>query len=99
VDIEGLSDLYRRHESCAIHFLGALMETLYYVASRAFCGDDERLFIHQFGDGFVVVSDFPKDSPKRPVAISMAVMRHLLCRGTASKASIPGGKFEDIGSC
>ncbi len=99
VDIEEFSDLYRRHESCAIQSLGALMEALYYVASRAFCGDDERLFIHQFGDGFVVVSDFPKNSPKRPVAISIAVMRHLLCKGTASKASISGGKFEYIGSC
>jgi hypothetical protein len=99
VDIEGFSDLYNRDEVCALRSLGALMEALYNVASHAFRGDDERLFIHQFGDGFVVVSDFPESSPTRPIAISIAVMRHLLCKGIASKASISAGKFEDIRSC
>ena len=99
LDIEGFSNLYRRNENCALLSLGALMEALYCVASGAFGEDDKRLFIHQFGDGFVVVSGFSENSSTRPIAISIAVMRHLLCKGIASKASISGGKFGDIRSC
>jgi hypothetical protein len=59
----------------------------------------ERLFIHQFGDGFVVVSDFMEPNPQRPIAICLTVMRYLIGRGVATKAAISGGDFADISSC
>ena len=58
IDVEGFSEIYRLRQGRAIQALGEVMETLFLVASKKFPTAPERLFIHQFGDGFVVVSDF-----------------------------------------
>ena len=99
IDIEGFSQLFRIDESRAIFALGALMKALYKIGFCVFSGEGERLFIHQFGDGFVIVSDFSEDSPNRPIGICIAIMRHLLSKGIAGKASISGGSFADISGC
>jgi len=72
------------------------MEALYKVGLSQ---SQDRLFIHQFGDGFLVVSDFPEKTAERPLAICVAVMRHLIARGVATKAGISAGGFADIFSC
>lgn len=99
IDVEGFSEIYRYQQGRAIQALGDLMEALFLVASKKFPTAPERLYIHQFGDGFVVVSDFMEPHPQRPIAICLAVMRHLLSRGVATKAVISGGDFADISSC
>jgi hypothetical protein len=98
IDIEGFSEIYKRRQGRAIQALGELMEALFLIASKRFPQAPERLFIHQFGDGFVVVSDVMEPNPERPIAICLAVMRHLICRGVATKATISGGDFADISS-
>ena len=99
IDVEGFSEIYRVAQRRAIQALGDLMEALFLVASKKFPTAPERLFIHQFGDGFVVVSDYMEPNPQRPIAISLTVMRYLIGRGVATKAAISGGDFADISSC
>jgi hypothetical protein len=99
IDVEGFSEIYRRGQGPAVQALGGLMEALFLVASKKFSTAPERLFMHQFGDGFVVVSDFMEPDPQRPIAICLAVMRHLIGRGVTTKAAISGGDFADISSC
>ena len=99
IDVEGFSEIYRLRQRRAIQALSDLMEALFLVASKKFPRALERLFIHQFGDGFVIVSDFIEPNPQRPIAICLAVMRHLIGRGMATKAAISGGDFADISSC
>lgn len=99
IDVEGFSTVYSTDEVQAICALGDLMEAIYRVGSTVFSKAPDRLFVHQFGDGFIIVSDFPEDRPDRPLAICVAIMRHLLSRGVVTKAAIAGGGFADIGSC
>lgn len=99
IDVEGFSEIYRLRQGRAIQALGEVMETLFLVASKKFPTAPERLFIHQFGDGFVVVSDFMEPNAQRPIAICLAAMRHLIGRGVATKVAISGGDFADISSC
>lgn len=99
IDVEGFSEIYMCRQGRAIQALSELMEALFLVASKKFPTAPERLFIHQFGDGFVVVSDFMEPNPQRPIAICLAVMRHLIGRGVGTKAAISGGDFADISSC
>jgi len=99
IDVEGFSDLYKCNSAKAIQHLSFLMEALYKVGVHVFRKSPERLFIHQFGDGFIVVSDFPERSPNRPLGICIAIMRHLLKKGVITKSAISAGDFSDISSC
>ncbi len=99
IDVEGFSTLYATNSKLAKLNLGFLMEALYKVGSLVFNRESERLFIHQFGDGFAVMSDFHEDVPTRPLTICIAIMRHLLKKGVATKAAISAGDFADISGC
>ena len=99
IDVEGFSTLYATNSKRAKLNLGFLMEALYKVGSLVFNRESERLFIHQFGDGFAVISDFQEDEPTRPLTICIAIMRHLLKKGVATKAAISAGDFADISGC
>ena len=99
IDIEGFSVLYNKDLPKAITALSKLTEAVYLVGSQLFSKYPMRLFIHQFGDGFVIVSDFAEHSPKRPIAICIAIMRHLLKLGIITKSAISSGDFSDIRSC
>jgi hypothetical protein len=66
IDVKGFSEIYRLRQGRAIQALGELMEALFIIASKKFPTAPERLLIHQFGDGFVVVSDFMEPNPQRP---------------------------------
>lgn len=41
----------------AIAGLRALMNGILAIGTRAYAGDEDRLFAYQFGDGFVIVGD------------------------------------------
>ena len=99
IDVEGFSNRYINDSSQAILYLSELMASLYRIGIHVFSESPDRLFIHQFGDGFIVVSDFPEREPTRPLAICIAIMRHLLKRGVATKAAIAAGDWGDISSC
>jgi len=98
IDIEGFGSQYDQTMNALIP-LNGLMEGIYQIGTEKYNDDVSRLFAHQFGDGFVIVSCFEEECLDRPVAIAIALMRHVLASGGVSKASIAEGSFSDIKSC
>ena len=99
IDVEGFSEIYRRNETDALLALGWLLESIFKIGTTIYSDGPGRLFAHQFGDGLVVVSNFPEDSAERPIAIAISVMRHLIARGVACKSAVACGGFSDVGGC
>jgi len=107
IDIEGFSNQYEHNEklkSKAIWALHNLMEAIINIGTNVYPGKSEnnfseRLFVHQFGDGFVITSDFYEKNPERCIAISIALLRHMLMKGVAVKAAISTGDMSDIKGC
>jgi hypothetical protein len=98
IDIEGFSELYDR-EDLVLRALGDLMEGIYLIGEKCYPESPNRLFAHQSGDGFVIVSEFGASSLEDPVAVSIALLRHVAGRGRFAKASIGEGEFADIIGC
>jgi hypothetical protein len=96
IDVEGFSGTYDRDKHRAISALNELMEALYRIGSSGFSSAKGRIFMHQLGDGFVVVSEFPEETAETPLSICLGIMRHLIARGVATKAGISRGGFGDI---
>ncbi|MDP4558183.1 hypothetical protein Q9247_10865 [Halomonas meridiana] len=107
IDIEGFSALYESGEagkSKAIWALHELMDAIIKIGQRAYPGDvalneSDRIFAHQFGDGFVIVSNFEETDSTRCIAIATAIMRHMAIRGFCTKAAISVGDMADINGC
>jgi hypothetical protein len=98
IDVEGFSALYDR-ETAVLDALGDLMEGIYDIGTNCYPESPDRLFAHQTGDGFVVVSEFGRPSLEIPVAISIALLRHVAAGGRFAKASIGEGDFADVWGC
>lgn len=107
IDIEGFSANYEHSEerkTFAILAIGELMNAVYRIGSQCFPGTpeknySERLFAHQFGDGFLICSDFPEPNASRAIAIAIAILRHLIVKGFAAKAAISTGDLSGIKGC
>lgn len=107
IDIEGFSKHYEYNEArktYAILALGELMNSVFLVGSRCFPGTpennfSERLFAHQYGDGFLICSDYPEPDATRAIAIAVSIMRHMIMNGYATKAAISVGDLSDIKGC
>lgn len=98
IDIEGFGKRYDQTMNALIP-LNALMEGIFQIGTEKYNDDVSRLFAHQFGDGFIIVSCFEEKSLDRPVAITIALMRHVLASGGVAKASIAEGGFSGIRGC
>lgn len=98
IDIEGFGALYGQ-ESRILLALCDLMEGIFRICSTRYHESPDRIFAHQTGDGFVLVSKFGSESLEVPVALSIALMQHVTRRGRFAKASIGEGDFADIMSC
>jgi len=98
IDIEGFSELYKNDRNAALLALRGLTDALYNIGAKVFPDEQNRLFIHQFGDGFVILSGFLcwEKNPNRLVAICLALMRHLMKQGIVTKAGVSTGDFADI---
>lgn len=72
IDLEGFRALYDK-ENLVLLSLGELMAGIYHVGCKCFPESPDRLFAHQLGDGFVIVSDFHEESLDRPIAIAMVL--------------------------
>lgn len=99
IDILGFSDLWEKEQMKALGSLRELMRAIYRIGTRAYPNEGERLFVHQTGDGFAIVSDFGEESLERPMAIAIALMRYVASTGTFAAAAIAEGEFADISSC
>ena len=99
IDLEGFSAGYRLNENRALQAIGSLLESVFKIGATIYSESPSRIFAHQFGDGLVVVSNFPEESAERPLAIAISVMRHLISQGVTCKSAVACGGFTDIGGC
>ena len=75
------------------------MWAIHRIGTKVYPDDPERLFVHQMGDGFAIVSDFGEASLERPIAIAVALMRCVATTGTFAVAAIAEGDHTDITGC
>lgn len=107
IDIEGFSKNYEYSENrktYAILAIGELMHSIANIGTRCYPGDpkinfSDRLFAHQFGDGFIICSDYPESTSLRAISIAVSIMRHMISKGFATKAAISKGDISDIRGC
>ncbi|MCB1666773.1 MAG: hypothetical protein R3E73_06530 [Porticoccaceae bacterium] len=107
IDIEGFSNLYEYSDATqakAIWGLHKLMDAVIKIGQKVYPGDPnknygDRIFAHQFGDGFILVSAFGEQDPSRCIAIATSLSRHMLLQGFAVKAAISTGSMSDINGC
>ena len=83
----------------AFRGLNALMQGIFWIGDRAYREPPDRLFAHQFGDGFLVVGDFHEAKLGRAVLVGIALLRHVLSQGAVAKAAIAEGELSDIVGC
>lgn len=96
IDILGFGDLWESERGIALDSLRELMRAIYRIGTQVYPDQGERLFVHQMGDGFAIVSEFGEPSLERPIAIAIALMRHVATTGMFSAAAIAEGEFADI---
>ena len=95
IDIEGFSTLWN-DERAAVRALGHLMEGILQIGETIFPGDSERIWAHQFGDGFVIVSEFHEPDLERCAAIAVSLMRQVARAGFMARAAIAEGDYADV---
>lgn len=98
IDLEGFGDLYDK-EDLVLLSLCELMEGIFNIGAQYYPDYPNRIFAHQVGDGFVIVSDLPEETFLRPLAITISLLRHVAHSGRYAKATISDGDFADILSC
>lgn len=98
IDVEGFGALYDR-EDTVLWALGDLMEAIFLIGTNCYPETPDRIFAHQTGDGFVIVSEFAAKTLDVPVAIAIALLRHVSVRGRFAKAAIAEGGFAGINGC
>jgi hypothetical protein len=98
IDLEGFGNLYDKENQVLVS-LEVLMEGIFQIGCCCYPESPDCLFAHQLGDGFVIVSEFPEDMLDRPIAIALALLRHVAHSGRFAKASVSEGEFADIRSC
>ncbi len=99
IDILGFSEFWEDERSKALNSLGCLMSAIHRIGTEVYPNEPERLFVHQMGDGFAIVSDFGEASLERPIAIAIALMRCVATTGVFAAAAIAEGDFADISGC
>lgn len=98
IDIEGFGALYGM-EQHVLRSLGSLAEGILRIGQECFPDTPDRLFAHQTGDGFAIIGEFGTDTYERPLAIAVALMRHVGHSGRFAKAAVSQGDFADVRGC
>lgn len=99
VDILGFSRLWEFENVQAIRSLRELTRAIYRMGALVYNNQGKRLFAHQMGDGFAIVSDIGETSFERPLGIATALMRHVASTGMFAAAAVAEGEFSDITGC
>lgn len=95
IDIEGFGELWSK-DGLGAAGLRALMDGIFSIGTKVYTDDGDRLFAHQFGDGFIIVADFHEPQLDRCAAIAVALMRHVSRAGCFARAAIAEGDFADV---
>jgi len=98
IDIEGFGALWEA-EDRSLRCLNGLMEAVYLIGTNVFPESPTRLFAHQIGDGFIIVSEFGAESLGDPISIAIVLMRKVVETGCIAKAAIAEGDLADIQGC
>ena len=98
IDIEGFSVLWEKEDQ-VLWTLGELMRAIFRIGRECYPNSPDRLFAHQLGDGFVIVSDFNEESLERAITIGAAIMQHVANSGNLAKVAIAEGSLSDIQNC
>lgn len=99
IDVEGFSQRWIAQPLSPLRQLGVILDTIRRIGSEVYPEHGERLFVHQAGDGVVIVSDFDEPTLKRPAAIAQLLLQQVACNGGVAKAAISKGAFSDISGC
>ena len=99
IDILGFSRFWECDQQKALASLNSLMTAIHRIGTMVYPDNPERLFVHQMGDGFAIVSEFGEAFLERPVTIAIALMRHLATTETFAAATIAEGDHADITGC
>jgi len=99
IDIEGFKNIFACNDKFALYLLGKMLHLIYKVGSVVYPNEPERLFVHQFSDGFAIISSLPENNLKRPINIAVFLMQQFLLAGGAAKVGISDGDFYDIQGC
>ena len=99
IDILGFSRFWECDRSKAYASLRAMMRTIHAIGAKSFPETPNRLFVHQMGDGFAILSEFGEESFGRPIAIATALMRCVATTGAFAAAAIAEGDLADITGC
>jgi hypothetical protein len=97
IDVEGFGPLYLKDPTHALISLGVLLDGVFKVGNVL--RSSHRVFAHQIGDGVILVADIPGPKPDGPIAIAIALMRHMLAAGVLGKAAVSLGDFADVRGC
>lgn len=98
IDIEGFSVLYPEGND-ALWGLNKLMLATHRIGEMAYPQPPDRLFAHQVGDGFLIVSDFHEGDLERAFSITILLMKFITSFGVFARASIAEGEHSDIVGC
>jgi len=98
IDIEGFSALYPEGND-ALWALNKLMLAVYRIGTMVYSESPDRIFAHQVGDGFLIVSDFHEENLERAVSIAIVLMKFITSFGLFARASISEGELGDIVGC
>ena len=90
------ADQTEAEQLMAAEALGQLVKAIFRIGNRCYPESPQRLFVHQSGDGFAIVSDFGEASLERPIAIAVALMRCVASIGSFASAAIAEGEHADI---
>ena len=98
IDIQGFGSLWS-DENRGLFALRDLMTGIYRIGKHVYPETPYRFFAYQLGDGFILSSDFGFESLATPVAISIALLRHVAAGYGLAKAAIAEGDMADIHGC
>ena len=91
-DILGFSHLWEYDQFRAITAVKGQIRAIFQIGTKVYPSGSKRLFVHQMGgDGLAIVSEGPEQSLERPIAISVALLRHIATSGLFGSAAIEEG--------
>ncbi len=100
IDLEGFSYYYFSGQGDkALRLLSFLMLDLYKIGTKMYPDDESRLFIYQFGDGFIVCPYIGDTTLERPISVAIALMQSLTSKDGFARVAISQGEIADVVSC
>ena len=98
IDIVGFSALYPKSDN-PLWALNRLMLAVHSIGKMVYPREPHRLFAHQIGDGFLILSDFHEPDLERAASIAIVLMKFIAGFGLFARATIAEGNLADITGC